>query len=69
MMTYTAQEFQTEFQEIEDKGNDLDMQDLEAFKEKYGLKDGKTLNVITTDQHFLANLDYFTEVVESKIAS
>jgi len=68
-MTYTAQEFQTEFQELEDKGTHLHAEELEAFKEKYGLKDGNTLKVITTNQHFLANLNYFTEVIESKIAS
>ena len=68
-MTYTAKEFQTEFQELEDKGNDLHAEELEAFKEKYNLKDGEKLKVITTDQHFLSNINYFTEVIESKIAS
>jgi len=68
-MTYTAKEFQTEFQELEDKGHDLHIEELEAFKEKYNLKNGQTLKVITTDKHFLANLEYFTKVIESKIAS
>lgn len=68
-MTYTAKEFQTEFQELEDKGNDLHIEELEAFKEKYNLKNGGELKVITTDQHFLANINYFVEVIESKIAS